>query len=184
MRADAAFPPPNLNTLQSDRAALDGLRAGCEQGMRALCGALAGLKFTTLGRFKPATGDEERLAGAFKDLRSRIKDMADDLKKLLPADFEQGVADMQAMEGATRGLATAVRHLHEGFQARKLSEACIDFGDLEHMTLAVLRDPDMRDQQAQRFDAVFVDEYQDVSALQEAIPSTPSSAARARAISM
>ena len=169
MRADEAFPPPYLNTLQSDRAALDGLRAGCEQGMRALCGALAGLKFATLGRFKPATGDEERLAGAFKDLRSRIKDMADDLKKLLPADFEQGVADMQAMEGATRGLATAVRHLHEGFQARKLSEACIDFGDLEHMTLAVLRDPDMRDQQAQRFDAVFVDEYQDVSALQEAI---------------
>lgn len=37
------------------------------------------------------------------------------------------------------------------------------------MTLAVLRDPDLRGQQAQRFDAVFVDEYQDVSALQEAI---------------
>ena len=33
----------------------------------------------------------------------------------------------------------------------------------------MLRDPDLRKQQAQRFDAVFVDEYQDVSALQEAI---------------
>lgn len=169
MRANPAFPPPYVRTLQSDRGSLDGLRTACDKGMSALCGALGTLKFATLGRFKPATGDEERLAGDFKDLRNRIKDLADDLKKLLPADFEQGVADMQAMGPATRGLAKAVRRFHDRFQARKLSEACIDFGDLEHMTLAVLRDPDLRGQQAQRFDAVFVDEYQDVSALQEAI---------------
>lgn len=169
MRANPAFPPPYVRTLQSDKGSLDGLRTACDKGMSALCGALGTLKFATLGRFKPATGDEERLAGDFKDLRNRIKDLADDLKKLLPADFEQGVADMQAMGPATRGLAKAVRRFHDRFQARKLSEACIDFGDLEHMTLAVLRDPDLRGQQAQRFDAVFVDEYQDVSALQEAI---------------
>lgn len=169
MRDNAAFPPPYLLTLKSDRGTIDMLRTACEKGMRALCETLAGLKFATLGRFKPATGDEERLAGAFKDLRSRIKDMADDLKKLLPADFEQGMADMQAMSPATHGLAKVVRHFHDCFLNRKLSEACIDFGDLEHMTLAVLRDPELRAQQAQRFDAVFVDEYQDVSALQEAI---------------
>ena len=169
MRTHAAFPPPYLLTLQSDRGTIDGLRAACEAGMSALCRALGTLKFVTLGRFRPTIGDEERLAADFKDLRSRIKDMADDLKKLLPADFDQGVADMQAMSPATQGLAKAVRHFHECFLSRKLGEACIDFGDLEHMTLAVLRDPDLRKQQAQRFDAVFVDEYQDVSALQEAI---------------
>lgn len=52
--------------------------------MSALCGALGTLKFATLGRFKPATGDEERLAGDFKDLRNRIKDLADDLKSCCP----------------------------------------------------------------------------------------------------
>lgn len=77
------------------------------------------------------------------------------------------------MGPATRGLAKAVRRFHDRFQARKLSEACIDFGDLEHMTLAVLRDPDLRGQQAQRFDAVFVDEYQDVSALPGGHPQRP-----------
>lgn len=89
MRANPAFPPPYVRTLQSDKGSLDGLRTACDKGMSALCGALGTLKFATLGRFKPATGDEERLAGDFKDLRNRIKDLADDLKKLLPADLNR-----------------------------------------------------------------------------------------------
>lgn len=84
MRANPAFPPPYVRTLQSDRGSLDGLRTACDKGMSALCGALGTLKFATLGRFKPATGDEERLAGDFKDLRNRIKDLADDLKSCCP----------------------------------------------------------------------------------------------------
>lgn len=43
--------------------------------------------------------------------------------------------------------------------ARKHEQAVIDFGDLEHMTLSVLREEGLRRQQAARFDAVFVDEY-------------------------
>ena len=45
------------------------------------------LKFATPGRIKPATGDEERLAGDFGDLRNRIKDLADDLKKAAARGF-------------------------------------------------------------------------------------------------
>ena len=169
MRADPAFPPPYIATLQSDRAALDGLRTACEKGLSALCRELSGLRFVTLARFRPVTGDEQRAAEGYKALRARIKDMADEMKKLLSEDFSRGVADMEAMVPATRGLARLVKHFHEGFMGLKLSEACIDFGDLEHMTLSVLSDEGLRAEQAGRFDAVFVDEYQDVSALQEAI---------------
>lgn len=169
MAAAPAFPPPYLATLQSDVQTVKGLAAACEDGISELCATLNTLKFVTLARFKPATGDEQQLAEAFKTLRGRVKDMADELKKLLPGALEQAVSDMAAMEESARGLAKTVRYFHEDFMARKLSEACIDFGDLEHMTLSVLRQEGLRAQQADRFDAIFVDEYQDVSALQEAI---------------
>lgn len=164
-----AFPPPYRNALQSDRETIDGLRAACDAGLSGLAAALAGLKFATLGRAKPATQDEQRLAERYKELRGQYKDIAAELQKLLPADFAQGVRDMAAMGPATRGLAKAVKRLDGAFMARKREQAVIDFGDLEHMTLSVLKEEGARRQQAARFDAVFVDEYQDVSALQEAI---------------
>lgn len=164
-----AFPPAYRNTLQSDRETIDGLHAACGAGLSSLAAALAGLKFATLGRAKPTTQDEQRLAERYKELRGQYKDIAGELQKLLPADFAQGVRDMAAMGPATRGLAKAVKRLDEAFMARKHEQAVIDFGDLEHMTLSVLREDGARRQQAARFDAVFVDEYQDVSALQEAI---------------
>lgn len=166
---EPAFSPAYLNTLQSDRETIDRLSAACASGLSGLAGTLAGLKFVTLGRAKPATQDEQRLADRYKELRAQYKDIADELKKLLPSDFAQGMRDMAAMGPATRGLAKAVKRLDEAFMARKHEQAVIDFGDLEHMTLSVLREEGLRRQQAARFDAVFVDEYQDVSALQEAI---------------
>ena len=60
MRADRPF-RRLIATLQSDRAA----SMGCgrlRKGMSALCGAL-GAEVRHPGRFKPATGDEERLGG-------------------------------------------------------------------------------------------------------------------------
>lgn len=165
----ASFPPPYANTLQADEQTIAALRRAPALGLKALVGAVAACKFVTLSRFKPATGDEQRMADRFKEVRARYKDVVDDLKKLLPQDAEQGVNDLQAMAPATRGLAHAVRMLDEAFTRRKREQAVIDFGDLEHMTLSVLKNDQLRPELAGRFDAVFVDEYQDVSELQEAI---------------
>ena len=93
--------------------------------------------------------------------------MADELKKLLPADFEQGVADMQAM-GPPRAGWPGGAAFHEGFRPQAQRGVHRFRRSRAHDAGRAAR-PGPAGQQAQRFDAVFVDEYQDVSALQEAI---------------
>lgn len=164
-----AFPEKYRNTLLSDGETLRELRTACQTGMTTLMETLGSLKFARLPVVKAATSDEAALAETFKDLRSRYKDMVDELKKLLPEDVALAVQDMQLMRPATIGLEKTVEYFHHAFQSKKREMAVIDFNDLEHMTLKLLRIPELQKDMRSMFDAIFVDEYQDVSQLQEAI---------------
>ena len=164
-----AFPEKYLVTLRSDNADLSALANACGAGLSHLIRALGALKFARLPVVRPATEDEAALCTFFKDTRARYKDMADEIRKLLPEDVDRAIADLLAMGPASKGLAKAMLLFHETFSQKKREQGVIDFNDLEHMTLAILQNPDLRRQLSQRFDAIFVDEYQDVSELQEAI---------------
>jgi len=164
-----AFPPPYLNTLMADGETLRTIRRACDQGLTSLISAMKSCKFVRLAIFRPKTTDEEYCANVFKGLRDRWKDMAEEIGKLLPSSAEEAVHDLCAMAPATRGMQKAVSYFHQAFSKRKHDQAVIDFNDLEHMTLSALRQPLIRQEQCERFDAIFVDEYQDVSELQEAI---------------
>ena len=120
---------------------------------------------------RPQTDAEQRLYEEFKDYRERYKSLPMELKKLLPSDVPQAMSDLNAMRSPLRGLAGTLARFHERFMARKQELSEVDFNDLEHMTLRVLRNERLRELEQNRFDAVFVDEYQDVSELQEALLS-------------
>ena len=165
---DPAFPPPYRNTLQSDGDLLRRIRQACDAGLGALIETMKD-KFVRLAVFRPKTTDEGDRAEQFKALRERWKEMAGEIQKLLPASIETAAADLTAMAPASRGMAKTVRFFHDSFSGRKREMAVIDFNDLEHMTLSVLQEPRLRQDLQKRFDAIFVDEYQDVSELQEAI---------------
>ena len=112
---------------------------------------------------------EIHIRDQLKELREQYKKRVEDIKTHLPADASQGIRDMEAMMPALRGLAQAVRWLHERYGERKASRNVIDFSDLEHMALSILSHPRIQARVSRRFDAVFVDEYQDISEIQEAI---------------
>ena len=164
-----AFPEKYLTTLRLDGEVLNDLAQCCETGLSHLLGKLSVLEFSRLSPVRPQTTDEAALAETFKGLRERWKEMVKDLKKLLPEDAEQAVADMAAMGPSSMGLAKAMLLFHETFTQKKRDQAVIDFNDLEHMTLSILQDQQLQKEMRQKFDAIFVDEYQDVSELQEAI---------------
>ena len=166
---EPAFPEKYLKNLRDDALTLHSLSEACQKGLTHLMETLAVLKFSRLAVFKPSTSDEAKLAEEFKENRNRYKDMVEELKKLLPQDCAQAVTDMAVMRPATRGLAKAVRLFHDTFSGKKREMAVIDFNDLEHMTLSILRKPELQQELRHQFDAMFVDEYQDVSELQEAI---------------
>ena len=163
------FPDAYIATLNSDQQTLAALRQDYDNGFSSFYNSLVRLKFVTLARAKAQTDAQAELMECIKDYRDRYKSQLGDLKKLLPATLEDALDDMRAMRSATVGLYKLVRLLHDGFTQRKRDEAVVDFADLEHMALAVLKDERLSEVEKQRFDAVFVDEYQDVSAIQEAL---------------
>ena len=169
LTADPAFPDKYKAAVAADRLTLNDLQSACQSGMRALMQHMGAVKWMRMPVVKPATSDEAALSDAYKALRAQYKALTDELKKLLPADPVSALSDMAVMAPAMRGLQKAIHLFHQHFTDEKKEQGLIDFGDLEHMTLSILRVPGLQKQLAGRFDAVFVDEYQDVSELQEAV---------------
>ncbi len=167
LQNNPALPEKYSATINSDHVTLGELEAACKEGLTALC-AKSG-KFATIARVKPDSEEAAQLAETFKEFRQDYKDCVADLKKVLPASPEKAAQDLQSMVPAIRGLCWIMEAMNETFRSRKQERAVLDFNDLEHMTLEILADPELSQLESSRFDAVFVDEYQDVSAIQEAI---------------
>ena len=62
-----------------------------------------------------------------------------------------------------------IKELDERYAQKKLDAGCIDYGDMEHKCLAVLKIPEAREEYSRRFKHVFMDEYQDCNPVQESI---------------
>ncbi|MBO5501724.1 MAG: UvrD-helicase domain-containing protein, partial [Clostridia bacterium] len=164
-----AFPEKYQQTISADYLTLTELEACANTSLDKLCHLVATTKFATLVRVKPKTTDASQLAEKFKTIREDYKSCLKELKKVLPTRLDSALSDMEKMRPSIRGLCWLMEALHEDFKNRKLERAVLDFGDLEHMTLEVLADAELSQLESSRFDALFVDEYQDVSAIQEAI---------------
>ena len=164
-----AFPEKYQQTISADFLTLTELEESIKGGMESLWQQVNSAKFATLVRVKPETTDAADLAQQFKALREEYKGCVKELKNILPSKLDSSLSDMEKMRPAIGGLCWLMEALHEDFRSRKLERAVLDFGDLEHMTLEVLAEPELSQLESSRFDAVFVDEYQDVSAIQEAI---------------
>ena len=66
-------------------------------------------------------------------------------------------------------LVETVQLFEEAYYAEKRRLGGIDFGDLEHLALKVLRSPEVVEELSARYKYIFVDEYQDTSPIQETI---------------
>ena len=102
-------------------------------------------------------------------IRDQIKALIKDTAAGLKLDEDRLAMEFGVMQHHLRGLAALVKCTHEHFAQYKLQQNVMDFNDLEQMTLAILRQEDYRQHLQQDYDHIFVDECQDVSAVQDAI---------------
>ena len=116
-------------------------------------------------------GREDALAldkrmSAFKELTDGIREDLAGLEEEAP--LREGFF-------SSGKLAAALAHLLIDFDAeyekRKRRAGVLDFSDLEHKCLALLRIPEVREEVRGKYTHVFVDEYQDVNPAQEEILS-------------
>jgi ATP-dependent helicase/nuclease subunit A len=142
------------------------------------------------GKLKPCKGDEvdKGLQDQVKSMREQAKKQFNQLKdQLFQRSPEQFAWELNRMAPVMQALVRLVRDFAARYEQARRSKGLLDFADLEHYCLRILRGPgssedglvpsqaalDYRDQ----FAEVLLDEYQDTNSVQEAIVALISRAA-------
>jgi DNA helicase-2/ATP-dependent DNA helicase PcrA len=114
-------------------------------------------------------GDQESVA------RAALRHVRVEQSTLRPGDFlsivggwkSRGIDPQAALEGATQEKEQLAALAYERYQAGLFSQGSLDFDDLLLCTEQLFdRFPDVRKQEAARFDHLMIDEYQDTNASQ------------------
>ena len=104
-----------------------------------------------------------RLQSLFKRVNEHISDKETDEKKGLE------------IKSHLEGIFEIVELFDKTYSQKKRDENLLDFADLEHFALKVLKNDEIRDSIVENYNYVFADEYQDVNGVQEEILSLVSS---------
>ena len=164
-----ALPSRFFDLIHADGEAVRDLETACQGTLDEVIAY--GKKFA-LGRaprVKVTTSDEEEAKEQLETYRKSIKESVNKLFDIMPQTLFSAQADMEAMQEATVGLCEATLQFWANFRRVKLEENAIDYADLEHFSIALLNNETIRKQEADRFDCIFVDEYQDISELQSTL---------------
>ncbi len=152
-------------TLESDIALTAELIREAEEG--TLGGGRTG--FARLSTKKAGPEENPDVTERYKALRQEWKERVGHARELLPPDEGKEEEYLARTLPALRALVRLTREMDRRYFESKQARNYLDYGDLEHLTLKALSDPKARRQVAGQFDALFIDEYQDVSGIQEAI---------------
>lgn len=153
---------PVLNTTGADAAFLAQLEAYLADPAQAPFPA----SFPAIRRNKAMK--ESDVLAPLQDLRNQTKKAFLEAKDLLTErDRARDLADLRHTQEDVRALTGIVRRFEEIYSQHKQAANKVDFSDLEHKTLQVLRLYGSR--YAERYQHIFVDEYQDTSPVQDAI---------------
>lgn len=116
--------------------------------------------------------NEEKLfhAKRIKALKEKVVGSLDGEKDGLLSEAEE--LEKFRMSGKTaKALASYLLRFDEKYERLKEERGVLDYNDLEHKALALLQNEEIRKEIQKKYEYVFVDEYQDVNPVQEAIVS-------------
>ncbi|WP_436669333.1 helicase-exonuclease AddAB subunit AddA [Paenibacillus kandeliae] len=132
------------------------------------------------GKLKPVRKDglDVRIQDNVKQMRETVKKSLSELSGLFfgrtPDEFAQELREAAPL---MEELAEVIIRFSDKYQQEKQRRGWVDFSDLEHYALHILRHPDSTPEHVlpsaaaleyrQRFDEVMLDEYQDTNSVQE-----------------
>ncbi len=117
---------------------------------------------------------EEFTREKIKSLRKTARDIVKDVSKsILNISYDKAMSDFNTEKFFIKKLAQLVVELDEEYSKAKKEKCVIDFSDFEHLCLGILNDNGVQSDAAKaimnRFDEIYIDEYQDCNSIQEAI---------------
>ncbi|MDD6189277.1 MAG: UvrD-helicase domain-containing protein [Clostridiales bacterium] len=170
-----------LPSWQETIASLASFAAAIDSGWDAAHG-FGAVSFPRLGTIRGRKGDDyiERVKAIRESCKSAMKKLAESFS-VASAGL---MADMAAIKPVTDELYKLVLELSRDYAEAKKRRGALDFSDLEHLSLAILADPETGRPTAKagevsaRFAEILVDEYQDVNRVQEMIFAAVSNGGR------
>ncbi|MFI8686657.1 helicase-exonuclease AddAB subunit AddA [Rossellomorea sp. NPDC077527] len=170
-------PGPRAENFLSDIEIVESLERSLTTSWDHLYETIQTLPFTKL---KACRGDDfnKDIVDEAKKLRDQgkktVEKLQEDFFSRRPGTF---LEDMRKMKGVIHTLAEVVVEFGRRFRQVKEEKGLVDFADLEHFCLDILRDPSYDDlvpseaakQYKKKFKEVLVDEYQDTNMVQESI---------------
>lgn len=126
---------------------------------------------TVQPRLKSVEKDaDKRLAEEVKEMRAEAWGIIKQIREeFLPRAPQEMLHEMNQIYPFMRALYEVVEKFSGLYSLRKTEKGLLDFHDLEHYALSILRFPEAADNYRQRFEYIFVDEYQDSNPVQEAL---------------
>ena len=128
--------------------------------------------FGTLGRVTKF--DDKEFLERIKRARKSCWEQLQKKQAVFSASSAEALAELAQTAQAIRGMFSLVRRFSEAYRAVKQRRRALDFGDLEHEALRLLRRRDgsptpQAREIAGRYAEIMVDEYQDTNAVQDTI---------------
>ncbi|SDE91529.1 helicase-exonuclease AddAB subunit AddA [Sporomusa acidovorans] len=171
-------PAAYAQTFAEDIQIMDNLLAAAQTSWIALDQALAAVKFPRIA----SVGKEvpKEVKDYFQGERNKAKRKVAEVKTVyFERSGQELIADLRQVEPLVAALVQLVQTFAGQYSRTKQAKGIVDFNDLEHLCLAVLRSADsgqgegtpstVAAQLKTRFAEIMVDEYQDINRVQEEI---------------
>lgn len=123
------------------------------------------------GTFAGGKGEREEYKSVSADCKARRdaykNNFQDFFKEYNFADIRALFEEPSETYKYTMYYLALLKEFERIYNAKKREQGVIDYGDMEHITADILKHKEARDVLRERFEFIFIDEYQDVNTLQE-----------------
>ena len=155
----------NMADIAKLEGILEMLKTGREEAGLAALGSISYERLVPVKAEKP---DYDANKDIVIKPREQGKDVIKDLKKKLghvsPDSLEK---ERELLQPSLAGLCSLTEDFAALYARKKLSAGLMDFSDAEHFALRILEDPEVCRELKEKFEYIFVDEYQDSNYVQE-----------------
>ncbi|KUG03978.1 atp-dependent nuclease, subunit a [hydrocarbon metagenome] len=161
-------PEAYIDTLRNDIELLEDLIRGSEQGLEILHEKLHSLSFQTLKRAGKET--DKHLKDRAQKQRMAARKLIEKLQKNIflkhPNEYR---SDLNSIHPFMEYLCDLILKFSALYRHKKNERNILDFNDLEHYALEILKDISAAGEYRKKYLQIFVDEYQDSNLVQETI---------------
>lgn len=167
---------PYEESLKEDLITIEELLSSCEEDLESFLIKIQSFNPPQINSISKKDVSDLGKKDQVKDLRDSYKDIVNLLKPNFPyRDLDTYVSDLKHMYSPMKALGRVIIELDRVYMAKKLSKSLVDFNDLEHYALQILKSSEgdipsyIGHSYRDKLKYIFIDEYQDSNGLQEAI---------------